>query len=88
MSTQTSHMATVSKPATGVYCLVADSPVSSDSDAAVASPEVSYSTGNAPGVVAVNALHTNCPAGSFEVDTYAPGATTPANGYAFTIVVP
>jgi hypothetical protein len=54
----------------------------------VVSPEVSYSSSEAPGVIAVNAKSAHCPAGQFEVDTYAPGATTPTSGYAFTIVIP
>jgi hypothetical protein len=88
VSTQTSHIATVSKPSAGIYCLAPDAPISGDADTAVASPEVSYSTSNAPGVVAVNAQHTNCPSGNFEVDTYTPGTTTPTDGYAFTVIVP
>ncbi len=86
VSSQTSQIASVSKPATGVYCLAPDAPISSDSDAAVASPEVSYAS-KAPGIVAINAQHTNCAAGNFEVDTYTP-AGAPSNEYAFTIVVP
>jgi len=55
---------------------------------ATVSPEVSYSVGNAPGVIAINAQHTNCPPTTFEVDTYTPGTTTLATGYAFTIAIP
>jgi hypothetical protein len=87
VSAQTSHIASVSKPATGIYCLPADSPINSDSDTAAATPEVSYSKPGTPGIVAVNAKHTNCPAGNFEVDTYTLGGA-PSNEYAFTIVVP
>lgn len=86
VSTQTSQIASASKPATGVYCLAPDAPISSDSDAAVASPEVSYAS-KTPGIVAINAQHTNCPAGNFEVDTYTPAGAA-SNEYAFTIVVP
>jgi len=86
VSTQTSHIASVAKPATGVYCLTADAPISSDSDAAVASPEVSYAS-KTPGVVAINAQHTNCAAGNFEVDTYTLAGVASSN-YAFTVVVP
>jgi len=39
-------------------------------------------------VIAVNAQHTNCPSTPLEVDTYMPGTTTLAGGYAFTIMVP
>ncbi|HWX88358.1 MAG TPA: hypothetical protein VNX67_09295 [Solirubrobacteraceae bacterium] len=86
VSAQTSHIASVARPATGVYCLAADSPVSSDSDAAVASPEVSYAS-KTPGIVAINAQHTNCSAGNFEVDTYTLAGVASSN-YAFTIVIP
>ena len=57
-------------------------------DTAVVSPEVSYSTPEAPGLVAVNAQHNNCPATTFEVDTYSPSTLTLATGYAFTIAIP
>lgn len=72
----------------GVYCLTPVAGISPATDTAAVSPEVSYSAGEAPGSVAVNAKATNCPGGTFEVDTYAPGTSTPASGYAFTIVVP
>jgi hypothetical protein len=88
VSAQTSQIATVSQPATGVYCLAADAPINGDADSAVVSPEVSYSAGKAPGTITINAQHTNCPAGNFEVDTYAPGSATLTGGYAFTIVIP
>ncbi len=88
VSSQTSQIASASKPATGVYCLAADTPISSDSDTAAVTPEVSYSTSGAPGIVAVNAKHTNCSAGNFEVDTYEPSGGKLADGYAFTIVIP
>jgi hypothetical protein len=67
---------------------VADAPISADSDSAVASAETSYGTAAGVGIVAINAKHTNCAAGVFEVDTYKPGGTELANGYAFTLVVP
>jgi hypothetical protein len=88
VSTQTSQIASISKPATGVYCLVADAPISSDSDTAAVTPEVSYSTPGTPGIVALNARHTNCPAANFEVDTYTPSTSELKDGYAFTIVIP
>ncbi len=86
VSTQTSHIASVSKPATGIYCLVPDAPLDPDADSAVVSPEVSYGS-KTPGIVAINARHTNCPPGNFEVDTYTTSAA-PSNEYAFTIIVP
>ena len=55
--------------------------------AAAVSPEVSYSAGGTPGVIAVNAQSFHCP-NAFEVDTYAPGnSTKTVSGYAFSIVV-
>ena len=40
-------------------------------------PRSATAPGNVPGVIAVNAQHTNCPSAPYEVDTYAPGTTTP-----------
>jgi|HubBroStandDraft_3_1064219.scaffolds.fasta_scaffold177754_1 hypothetical protein len=72
----------------GIYCLAPAAGINPAADTAAVSPEVSYSSGEAPGIIAVNAKGTHCPAGQFEVDTYAPGGTTPTSGYAFTIVIP
>jgi hypothetical protein len=89
ISAQTANITGVSEPAAGVYCITPAVPINPAADTAAVSPEVSYSPpGIAPGVIAVNAQRTHCGAGTFEVDTYAPGATAPATGYAFTIVVP
>jgi len=86
---ETSHVISVSEPSAGIYCLVAAAGIDPGSDTAAVSPEVSYSSGHVPGVVALNALHTDCPTGNFEVETYAPGAEPKlASGYAFTIVIP
>jgi hypothetical protein len=83
---QTSNITAVTEPMPGVYCLTAVG-VNPATDAAAVSPEVSYSSGGAPGVVAVNAQHTNCAPGQFEVDTFTlMGA--PSSNYAFTIVAP
>jgi hypothetical protein len=71
----------------GVYCITPAAGIAPSAVAAV-SPEVSYSAGGAPGTIAVNAQHTHCPASTFEVDTYTPGTTTLASGYAFTIIIP
>jgi hypothetical protein len=82
----------VSEPSTGVYCVTPAAGISTANGIATVSPEVSYSAGNAPGVIAINAQHTHCAAGTFEVDTYAPyvSPTTPTltTGYAFTIAIP
>ncbi|MFI5003844.1 MAG: hypothetical protein ACHQE6_02400 [Solirubrobacterales bacterium] len=87
---QTSNITSVSEVKPGVYCLAPVASVNPAADTAAVSPEVSYSTGTVPGVIALNAQHTDCPANNFEVETYAPGSatSTPAGGYAFTIVVP
>ncbi len=86
---QTSHITGVSEPKEGIYCLAPAAGIDPATDTAAISPEVSYSSGHAPGVIALNAQGSDCPAGDFEVETYTPG-TEPklASGYAFTIVVP
>jgi hypothetical protein len=87
-----SNITGVSEPSGGVYCVTPAAGISTANGIATVSPEVSYSAGNAPGVIAVNAQHTHCPATTFEVDTYAPyvSPTTPTltTGYAFTIAIP
>jgi hypothetical protein len=88
---QTSNVTGVTEPQAGVYCLAPAAGINPATDAAAASPEVGYSSGEKVGMVAVNAKATHCPPGDFEVDTYAPptptaGATL-ATGYAFTIVI-
>jgi hypothetical protein len=82
-----SNIASVSEPSTGVYCITT-TPGVSLAPVATVSPEVSYGAIKAPGLIAVNAQHPNCPATPYEVDTYAPGTTTLATGYAFTIAIP
>lgn len=83
-----SNIQSVSEPSTGIYCIVPTPGVSLPAGLATVSPEVSYGIIAAPGVIAVNAQHTNCPASPYEVDTYTPGTTTLATGYAFTIAIP
>jgi hypothetical protein len=78
----------ISEPAIGVYCVTPAAPINAAAETVSVSPEVSYSAGGAPGVIAVNAQHPHCAASAFEVDTFAPGTTTLTSGYAFTIVVP
>jgi Collagen triple helix repeat (20 copies) len=83
------NITNVSEASAGVYCLSPAAPINPAAETVSVSPEVSYSSGGAPGVIAVDAQHAHCPASAFEVDTYAAvGATTPTSGYAFTIVVP
>ena len=84
---QTSHITGVSEPKEGIYCLAPAAGINPATDTAAVSPEVSYSSDGKPGVIAVNAQGSDCPAGDFEVETYAPEAK-PASGYAFTIVIP
>ncbi len=84
----------ISEPSAGVFCVTPAAPVNAAAETVTVSPEVSYSAAGVPGIVAVNAQHPHCPSGTFEVDTFAPGAVTPgttptpASGYAFTIVIP
>lgn len=84
---QTANVTAVSEPAPGVYCLAPAAGVNPASEAAVVSPETSYSTAEAPGVVALSAQRKHCPASDFEVDTYTPGTSTLATGYAFSILI-
>lgn len=92
---QTSNITSVSETsvggssAGGVYCVAPAAGIDAAHETAAVSAEVSYSSGRTPGVIAVDAQHSNCPAGDFEVDTYASaGASTPSSGLAFSIVVP
>jgi hypothetical protein len=89
VAAQTSNITGVSEPSPGVYCLATAAGINSATDTAAVSPEVSYSSpGKAPGVIALNAQRADCPAGDFEVETYAPGTELKlASGYAFTVVV-
>lgn len=70
----------------GIYCLTPASGINPASEAAVASPEVSESSGEKIGLIAVNAKATHCP-GAFEVDTYSPSTGLQASGYAFTVLI-
>jgi hypothetical protein len=76
----------------GVYCIAPAAGINPAADTAAVSPEVSYSSGGAPGVIAVNAQRSHCPSTDLEVDTYAPyvppATPTLTSGYAFTIVIP
>jgi hypothetical protein len=81
----------VTEPTVGVYCVTPAAPINAAEETVAVSPEVSYSSGKLPGIVAVNAQRTGgCPATAFEVDTYSPEKTPAAlaTGYAFTIIVP
>jgi hypothetical protein len=93
ISEQTSNITTVTQTSAhgsngGVYCLTPIAGLSPATDTAAVSPEVSYSAGEAPGVIAVNAKASDCPGGTFEVETYSPSTGALTSGYAFTIVVP
>jgi hypothetical protein len=88
VSAQSFNITAVSSPKSGVYCITPASPIGPSVDSAVVSAEVSYSSPEVPGLVALNAQRQNCPATAFEVDTYAPNTLTLAGGYAFTIAIP
>jgi hypothetical protein len=88
ISAQSLDITAVSNPKAGVYCVTPAAPINPSADSAVVSPEISYSTPEAPGLVALNAQRKNCAPSTFEVDTYAPSTSTLAGGYAFTIVIP
>jgi hypothetical protein len=89
ISGQTVNVTGVSEPSKGVYCVTPAAPIDASKEPAAVSPEVSYSSGGLPGIIAVNAQHPHCLPSAFEVDTYATlGTTTTTSGYAFTIVIP
>lgn len=83
---QSANVTGVSNPATGIYCLSVSAGINSAGDTAAVAPEVSYSSGEAPGVVALNAQRKNCPAADFEVETYTLSGTL-SSSYAFSILV-
>jgi Collagen triple helix repeat (20 copies) len=87
ISTQTKSITSVERVSPGIYCLAPAPPIAAAARAAVASAESSYSSLEAPGLIAVNAKASHCPGGDFEVDTYTPAGVS-ANNYAFTILVP
>jgi collagen triple helix repeat protein len=89
---QSSNVVSINHLTVGVYCLTPAAGISPATDTATVSPEVSYSSGKLPGIVAINAQRSGgCPATAFEVDTYAPPTPTEAtklsSGYAFTIAI-
>ncbi len=93
ISGQTSNVTAVSEISAkgsngGRLLRLASAPVSTPPPDGAVSPEVSYSSGEAPGMVASTRSTRTAPASAFEVDTFAPGTTTLTSGYAFTIVVP
>jgi Collagen triple helix repeat (20 copies) len=88
IAARSAGIAGVAEPAEGAYCVTPSAPINAAAVSVTVSPEVSYSTGGAPGTIVVNANHPNCPASAVEIDSYTPGSTTLKTGYAFTIVVP
>jgi Collagen triple helix repeat (20 copies) len=89
VAAQSANITAVQEVEAGVYCLTLAAPINPEADTASVSPEVSYSTPEVPGVIALNAHHPHCPGNAFEVDTYnAPGERTPSGGHAFTIAIP
>jgi hypothetical protein len=85
---QSFHVAGVSEVDQGKYCITPIAGINAAEEAAVASPEISYSPSAAPGLIAVNAQHPDCPASAIEVETYAPGSSTLSALYAFTVIIP
>jgi hypothetical protein len=86
---QVSNFTGVSEPKAGVYCLTPAAGIPTVDAAVTVTPETSYSATGKPGIVALNAKASDCPAGNFEVQTYAPteAAGEPKSGYAFTVLV-
>ncbi len=89
VASNVSNFTAVTEPKAGVYCLTPAAGVPTTAAAVVLTPETSYSSGGKPGIVALDAKAADCPAGNFEVETYAPTEATgsPKSGYAFTILV-
>ncbi len=90
ITAQSFHIAGVSEVSDGKFCVTPAAGINAAEEAAVAAPEISYSPSGAPGLIAVNAQHPDCPASAVEVETYTSGSATPSLSslYAFTIVIP
>jgi hypothetical protein len=79
----------VSEIKEGVYCIAPAAPINAAAETIAVSPEVSYGSAKAPGLIAVNAQRTGgCAATDFEVDTYEPSGSKLSSNYAFTVIVP
>jgi hypothetical protein len=88
IAAQTVGITGVSEPSPGVFCLAPAAPINAAAEAPVVAPEVSYSSGKQPGVIAVNAQRNGgCPTTDIEVDTFTPAGAT-SSDYAFTVIVP
>jgi hypothetical protein len=90
ISGQSFHIAGVSEVSAGKFCVTPAAGINATEEAAVASPEISYSPSGLPGLIAINAQHQDCPASAIEVETYSSGTATPtlSSLYAFSIVLP
>jgi hypothetical protein len=88
VAAQSANFTEVREVEPGVYCLTPAPPVNPEAETATVSPAISNSNTEAPGVIALNTQHEHCPGSTFEVDTYAAGATKPSEGHAFTIAIP
>lgn len=75
------------EPKPGIYCLLPGAGIIPAEDTATVSPEISYSTKETPGVIALNAQGKDCPAGNFEVETFDPETKALSGEYAFSILV-
>ncbi len=91
VSAQTWQFGSVSRAATGIYC-VATSVVTPSSATATVSGEYSYDYPTSPTqpvpLAVLDAQAGNCPSGNFEVRTYdlSGGTPSPSNAVAFSIV--
>ncbi len=88
IAAQSFNVLGVSYAAEGVYCVTPAASIETAKEAAVVSPEVAYTPGNVPGVIAFDVQRALCPSNALEVKTYKQGGETPKGGYAFTIVIP
>lgn len=87
VANQSHDVVSVQRVGLGEYCLAPAAGINSAKDAAAVSPEVGYGA-QQPGVIALDAKGTGCPAGQFKVNTYEPGTSKPSNAPAFTFVAP
>lgn len=89
VTSQTSHISSIHRAATGVYCIAAASPISSTGEPAIVSGESSYSAGGAVPLAVLDAQAKDCAAGEFEVSTYdARSPSSPSSNAGFAFAAP
>jgi hypothetical protein len=89
VASQTSNFTSVRRFSTGIYCVAPGAGINPAGETAAVSGELSRSGGVVP-LVVLNAQQSQCGpgGGEFQVETFNPGGSGPANGLAFTILAP